>query len=79
MNYQTTITEKGQILVPKKIRDYFHIRANQKLSFEIKDGAGGFLVRPTCDILDLAGHFHPKKTVSALRVREQFEKQYEPR
>ncbi len=77
MTYQATITEKGQILVPKKIRDYFHIRANQKLSFEIREREGGFVVRPTRDILDLAGHFHPKKTVSALRVREQFEKQYE--
>jgi AbrB family looped-hinge helix DNA binding protein len=77
MNYQATITKKGQILVPKKIRDYFHIHTNQKLSFEIADKEGGFVVRPTRDILDLAGHFHPKKTVSALHVREEFEKHYE--
>ena len=35
-----TVTDKGQVTVPKTIRDAFHIEAGSKLDFEVeKDGS----------------------------------------
>ena len=34
-----TLTSKGQVTVPVKIRDEFNLRAGDRLDFEIEDGA----------------------------------------
>lgn len=35
------------------------------------------ILKPTKDILDLAGKYKPKKIISALKTRELFEKKYD--
>ncbi len=36
MNGITTMTQKGQVAIPKSIRDYFHLQPHDKVSFEVK-------------------------------------------
>lgn len=37
MNGFSTLTQKGQVAIPKPIRDYFGLKASDKLYFEVKD------------------------------------------
>jgi len=75
MSYQATITSKGQITIPKKIRELLGLRSSSKVIFEVKKEE--VKIKPVVDILEIAGTFQPKKRVSALKLREKFEKEYE--
>lgn len=35
---KTTVSEKGQVTIPKKLRDRLGIRAGESLDFEVEDG-----------------------------------------
>ncbi|OGK35630.1 hypothetical protein A3A93_05220 [Candidatus Roizmanbacteria bacterium RIFCSPLOWO2_01_FULL_38_12] len=75
MQYTSTITQKGQITIPKKIREKLGIRKFDKII--ISSEAEYVKVEPVKDILDLAGSFVPKKKVSVLKAREKMEKNYQ--
>jgi len=47
---ESTITTKGQCVVPKKIRDYMRLNPGDKIDFVIREDGEGY-VRPV--ILDL--------------------------
>lgn len=50
-----TVTSKGQITVPKEIRDHFGIEPGDRLNFQIVNG-GQVIVEPeTIDIRSLRG------------------------
>lgn len=76
MTYQTTLTRKGQVVIPKKIRDVLQLKVQQRLTFELDAQAGVVILRPHADIVDMAGTYIPKKVVSALSARKAFEKRY---
>ena len=48
-----TVTSKGQVTIPKEIRDFLHIRTNDKVDF-ILDGER-VLLAPVKTLLDLRG------------------------
>jgi AbrB family looped-hinge helix DNA binding protein len=48
-----TVTSKGQVTIPKEIRDLLHIRSNDKVDF-ILDGER-VLLAPVKTLLDLRG------------------------
>lgn len=48
-----TVTSKGQVTIPKEIRDYLHIQANDKVDF-VLDG-DRVLLAPVKTLLDLRG------------------------
>ncbi|MBI4130564.1 AbrB/MazE/SpoVT family DNA-binding domain-containing protein [Candidatus Roizmanbacteria bacterium] len=77
MQIQTTITQKGQITIPKKLRMQYGFRSYDRVILE--PGDDHVKVRPVKDILDLAGTFKPRKNagVSVLKAREAMEKNYE--
>lgn len=77
MTYQTTISTKGQLVIPKKMRESLHITINQTLTLDMDEKKGTITIRPTKDILDLAGTFKPKRRVDPKGEREAFEKHYE--
>lgn len=79
MIYQTTITRKGQITIPKDIRDILGLDAGERLNVELERIKGEIKIKPAPDILDLAGTFKPKKVVNALKIRELMAKMYKPR
>jgi antitoxin PrlF len=54
----TTITSKGQVTVPKRIRDFLKVKAGDRLDFVIDDN-GRVLVRPgTVGVDELKGLLH---------------------
>jgi antitoxin PrlF len=52
---ESTITTKGQCVVPKKIRDYMHLNPGDKIDFVIRED-GEVYVRPVIlDVRELKG------------------------
>ena len=78
-----TVTSKGQITIPKEIRDLLNIRTNDKVDF-VLDGERVVLA-PVKTLLDLRGAVRARgktdfpderaraKTAVAKRVREEME------
>jgi antitoxin PrlF len=57
---KATITSKGQVTIPKDIRDILKIGPGDKIDFIIND-EGTVLISPrTCDFRSLKGLFHKK-------------------
>jgi antitoxin PrlF len=55
---RTTITSKGQVTIPKPIREFLHVKPGDQIDFVI-DPKGQVLVRAgTLDIRDLKGILH---------------------
>jgi len=77
MVYSTTITRKGQITIPKAIRDALGLPANKKILVEFEDKQKEIRLRPQADILDLAGTFKSKKKTNVLKAREAIDRGYE--
>ncbi|MDP3955607.1 MAG: AbrB/MazE/SpoVT family DNA-binding domain-containing protein [bacterium] len=74
MDVITTVTQKGQITLPKNMREKLGIKKYGKVHLRV---AGNYLaVRPVKDILDLAGSFRPVRGKSLLKAREKMEKNY---
>ena len=76
MQAMTTVTQKGQITLPKALRELVNIDVYDKVI--VKLGKGFLKIEPTEDILDIAGTFKPKKNKnkSALDAREAMEREY---
>lgn len=52
-----TITSKGQLTLPKEVRDDLHLREGDRVSFEKVDGR--YVLRPqNKSVMDLAGILH---------------------
>lgn len=75
MTYQTTITKKGQITIPKPLRDFLRLDTSSKIILEPLNDYK-VIIKTVPDILDIAGKFKTKKPESALKTRDAFEKKY---
>lgn len=74
MQILASVTQKGQVTIPKRLREKVGLSTNSKVYIEAR---GNFIkVTPTYDILDLAGQLKPKKKGSALEARQVAEKTY---
>lgn len=71
----STITQKGQLTLPKKLRQKLGIKTRDKLF--IKEAADHIKIYPTRDILSMAGEFKPKKKKPVLGARRALEKGYQ--
>lgn len=59
------LTSKGQITLPKEIRDRLHLRPGHRLEFIIEEDGGVRLVPRTRSVRDLKGSIPPPdKTLS---------------
>ena len=66
-----TLTSKGQITLPKDVRDELNLKPGDKVEFEKRNGR--YVLRPrNRSILELAGILH-KPGVKALTVEEMDE------
>jgi len=74
MNHYSTVTQKGQITIPKKIREQLGIKKYGKVSLDVKNDI--LQISPVLDILDLAGSFKISDKKSVLDARKEFEKNY---
>ncbi len=75
LSFTTSVTQKGQITLPKKLREKYGIAVFSKVV--IAADKSGILIEPTQDILSLAGTFIPKKSKSVMNAREAMEKNYQ--
>ncbi len=57
----TTLTSKGQVTIPKAVRDELGLREGDRVAFRVLDD-GTVVVEPeTVDLLSLAGAMKPKR------------------
>lgn len=68
---QATITSKGQITIPKSVRDTLHLKMGDRIEF-IEDKAGGYRMVPvTASIKQLKGMTpKPGKPVALAEMNE---------
>lgn len=77
MTYTSTVTQKGQVQIPKKIRDALKIEPYGKVELELVDKQ--VIVKPTKDILEMGGFLNTKvkgKNLNALKAREYMQNHY---
>ena len=56
----TTMTKKGQVTIPKEIRDMLGLKEHDKIAFALKDGE--ITMKPVRgSVLDLRGSVKPKQ------------------
>lgn len=82
MMYSSTITKKGQVVIPKRLRDALKLSASRRVSVTPRMEGGkvvGVVVEPAPDIMELAGKFKAPKGKNALKAREYMQTHYERR
>ena len=79
MSYQTTITRKGQITIPKEIRKILELKEGERVSIEVEREKKEIRIKSYPSIFEWAGKFKPKKIESAVKLREKMAKEYQPR
>ncbi len=57
---KATITSKGQVTIPKDIRDMLKIGPGDQIDFIISDEGAVLISSRTCDFRSLKGFFHKK-------------------
>ena len=76
MDYTVAVTKKGQMTLPKKIREFFDIKTPDRVVLEIDRKNKAIKIEALPDIMELAGKFKAPKGKSALKSRQYFEKHY---
>lgn len=79
MTYSTTITKKGQITIPRPLREFFRLKENSKIILEVEKDKKSIKIKSALTVLDLADKFKPKKIKNALKIRERMNKLYRKR
>jgi len=82
MTYSTTITQKGQITIPKPIRDFLAVKEGHRLFIELEKKKRKITITAPSDFLDFARTIKVRKNkgVDPVKAREYMETHYyEPR
>ncbi len=74
MQVVTTVTQKGQVTIPKKIRDKVGIKAYDRVTVEEKRGKVS--IRKEKTLLDIVPLAKAPKGKNALKAREEMHKNY---
>ncbi len=65
----STITQKGQVTIPKKIRDDLNLKTNDKVIFVRR--ADSIIIKPIRDILSLRGIVGVNDSQDFVSIREK--------
>lgn len=76
MIYQTTITRKGQLTVPKRIRDLLKLTPSRKVSVALSDNGSLATIHPAHDFVEVARRVKVKRRVDPLKARVRLETSY---
>jgi antitoxin PrlF len=72
----STITSKGQLTIPKNIRDRLHLQTGDKVEFIVDDEGGVRMIPLTVSLTSLKGMVpKPEKIVTLKEMREAIEKE----
>lgn len=69
----TTVTPKGQVVIPKPIRDALHIEPFDKVYFEVRPRERRVIVEPVESIKRMMGFIKTKKRVTEKQIQEAIE------
>ncbi len=69
MNGFSTITQKGQVAIPKPIRDYFNIKPSDKIYFEVKND--NIIARRLSSIDEMRGVVKTNKILSKIEYKKK--------
>ena len=68
MNGISTLTQKGQVAIPKSIRDYFHLKPHDKVHFEVQDEK--IVATPAPTIHEMFGFFKTSKVITKKEMKK---------
>ena len=82
MQIKRTVGEKGQIVVPKDIRNYIGIRPGSEIVFEVKDG--NVIIKSSIDPEKFVEDFcnipkNLRKDIDSKQIKKMLDEQYEER
>lgn len=79
MTYSTTITQKGQITIPKLMREFLRLKTGQRISLELEKKRKKITITAPGDFLEFARTIRVKKNkgVDPVKAREYMETHYE--
>lgn len=72
MQYVTTISQKGQIVVPKDIRDKLNLKPSDSLKVTL--GGKKIIVEPISPIEEFVGMFSVKKPITKKDIKDAYKK-----
>ena len=64
----STITQKGQVAIPKSIRNHLNLNPNDKLHFSIRDNK--IVAEPITSIKEMRGFVKTKKVLSKTEMKQ---------
>ncbi len=67
MNGTSTLTQKGQVAIPKSIRDYFRLKPHDKVRFEVKDN--NIVARRLSSVEEMRGIVKTNKILSKKEMK----------
>ncbi len=70
------VTTKGQVTLPKEIRDALGVRSADRVAFEIDGDEKKIVIKKAPDIMELAGKHKAPSGKSALKARKYIEENY---
>ncbi len=76
MTYQTTITRKGQLTLPKEIRKIMKLPLGSRVELRPDPAGGKLKINVLPSLKSLAGSFVVKKPINPVLLRAQMERQY---
>lgn len=68
MNGVSTLTQKGQVAIPKSIRDYFHLKPHDKVHFEVQDEK--IVATPAPTIAEMFGLFKTSRVITKKEMKK---------
>jgi antitoxin PrlF len=68
---ESTLTSKGQITIPKKVRDALGLEVGDRVSFRVREDGVVEMVPETLDVMVLFGLLKPKKKGVSLEDMEE--------
>jgi len=76
MTFKTTITKKGQMTIPKRIREALGLEKNSQVEIELKKDEGVARIKGLPDLSEVKGMIKdPKRDV--MEARKDMEKNYQ--
>lgn len=77
MRYSYTLTKKGQLTLPREVREHLGLKPSSRVSLLFDRKRRMIQVEAVKDIVDLAGTITSQKPFEPGKLRELFEKEYE--
>ena len=77
MTYQATITRKGQMTIPKRLREILGLGLGDRVILEPEKRSRRVKITPVPSLESLAGSFRVKKPRNPVAIRKHMERHYE--